>query len=161
MALTFDDGQSKSLLETLGLPTDTTDTALILSTGEDLAAQVAAIDPAKPSTIAAAAKTAGLEVMDTASAEALRRDASEGRRMAAAAEQQRIEASVDDAIRKGKITPARRKHWVTLIGADPGMAEVLASVPDETAGPLTEVGHGTNPDPGAGGGPNDDDAWVI
>jgi hypothetical protein len=30
---------------------------------------------------------------------------------------------------------------VALIGADPGMAEVLASVPDETAVNLSEIGH--------------------
>lgn len=79
--------------------------------------------------------------------------------MAAAAAQQRIEASVEDAVRKGKITPARRKHWVTLITADPGMAEVLASVPNETAAPMTEAGHSMNPDPGDNLA--DVDAWVI
>lgn len=77
----------------------------------------------------------------------MRRDASNGRQMAAAATQ-KIEASVDEAVRKGKITPARRKHWVTLIGADPGMAHVLASIPDETAAPVSEPGHGHNPEPG-------------
>lgn len=29
------------------------------------------------------------------------------------------------------------------------MADVLASVPDQTAAPLAEVGHGQNPEPGA------------
>lgn len=117
------------------------------------------LDADKPSTVAAAAKKAGLEVIDTATAEALRHDAAEGRKMAAAAAQQRIEASVEDAVRKGKITPARRKHWVTLITADPGMAEVLASVPNETAAPMTEAGHSMNPDPGDNLA--DVDAWVI
>jgi hypothetical protein len=31
--------------------------------------------------------------------------------------------------------------WVTLLQADPGMADVLASVPDNTM-PITEIGHG-------------------
>jgi hypothetical protein len=53
----------------------------------------------------------------------------------------KVEASVDDAIAKGKIAPSRRGHWVTLIQADPGMAEVLTSVPNETAVPMTELGH--------------------
>lgn len=159
MTLTFDDDQAAALLEALGLPADTTDPQLVTDTAVDLAAQVADIDPAKPSTVAAAAKKAGLEVIDTATAESLRRDAADGRKMAAAAAQQRIEASVDDAVRKGKITPARRKHWITLIGADPGMAEVLASVPNETAVPMTEAGHSMNPDPGDNLA--DVDAWVI
>jgi hypothetical protein len=65
-------------------------------TEADLAAQVAELDPAKPSTVAAAAKRAGLEVIDNATAEALRRDAQEGRQVAAAAKQQKIEAAVDE-----------------------------------------------------------------
>ncbi|WP_318263132.1 hypothetical protein [Mycolicibacterium goodii] len=52
-----------------------------------------------------------------------------------------VEAAVDEAVTKGKITPARRKHWVELITADPGMADVLAAVPAETAVPMSEVGH--------------------
>ncbi|MHC9294178.1 hypothetical protein ACRCUN_17075 [Mycobacterium sp. LTG2003] len=159
MTLTFDDGQAAALLEALGLPADTTDPQLVTDTAVDLAAQVETLDPAKPSTVAAAAKKAGLEVIDTATATALRHDAAEGRKIAAAAAQQRIEASVDDAVRKGKITPARRKHWITLISADPGMAEVLASVPNETAAPMTESGHAMNPDPGDDLA--DADAWVY
>ena len=74
---------------------------------------------------------------------ALRRDAAEGRKLAAAAALAKVEAAVDDAINNGKITPARRKHWVTLIEADPEMANVLAAVPNETGVPLTEIGHST------------------
>lgn len=149
MALTLDDAQAADLFAALGLPADTTDAQLIVDTATDLATQVAELDPAKPSTVASAAKRAGMELLDKDTAAALRRDAAEGRKTVAAATQQRIEASVDDAIRRGKITPSRRKHWISLIGADPGMADVLAKVPDETAGPLTEVGHGQNPEPDA------------
>ncbi|KUH89799.1 phage protease [Mycobacterium sp. IS-1556] len=144
-AIVFTDEQSAKLLELLGLPADTDDAELVLATVEDIANQVAAMDPAKPSTVAAAAKRAGLEVIDTDTAEALRRDAAEGRKLAAAAAQAKVEAAVDDAINKGKITPGRRKHWVSLIQADPGMADVLAGVPNETAVPMTEVGHSTDP----------------
>jgi hypothetical protein len=98
--------------------------------------------PEQPSSVAAAAKRHGMEVMDTETDDALRHDAAEGRKIAAAAARAKTEATVDDAINKGKITAARRKHWVTLIEADPGMADVLAAVPNETAVPLTEVGHG-------------------
>ena len=144
MELTFDDTQAAALLEALGLPADTEDVDLIVATATDLAAQVQALDPAKPSTVAAAAARNGMEVLDKDTAAALRRDAQEGRRIAAAAAKQRIEASVDDAVAKGKITPARRNHWVTLIEADPGMADVLAATPNETAVPMTEGGHSAN-----------------
>lgn len=145
MELTLNDEQAAPLIEALGLPADITDVDLILATVADLAAQAAGMNPEKPSTVAAAARKAGLEVVDSQTLTALRHDAQQGRAMAAAAKTQKIEATVDDAINKGKITPARRKHWVTLIEADPGMADVLASVPNETAVPMTEVGHSTEP----------------
>jgi Mu-like prophage I protein len=139
MTLTFDDSQTATLLEALGLSPDADEPDVIMATVADLAAQAAGITADKPSTIAAAAKKAGLEVIDTDTADALRRDAAEGRKIAAAAARAKVEAAVDDAINDGKITPSRRKHWVSLIEADPGMAEVLAAMPNETAVPLTEL----------------------
>lgn len=79
---------------------------------------------------------------------------------AVAAAKQKIEASVDDAISKGKITPARRKHWVTLIEADPEMADVLASTPNETAIPMTEIGHGLDSD-GRNPGADKEPGWFY
>jgi hypothetical protein len=73
----------------------------------------------------------------------LRRDAAAGRQLIAAEAQRKVEAAVDDAIDKGKIAAARRKHWVSVITADPGMSEILAATPDETAVPLREMGHAT------------------
>jgi hypothetical protein len=125
MALTFTDEQSAKLLEVLGLPADTTDIDLILDTVNDLAAQATGIDPEKPSTVAAAARKAGLEVVDTQTLTALRHGAQEGRKIAAAATQQKIEAAVDDAVSKGKIAPSRRKHWVTLCRHDAGHQVVI------------------------------------
>lgn len=144
MAITLNDDQEAELLKLLGLPEAApgdTDAGLVLDTIVDLAAQVEALDPAKPSTVAAAAARNGMEVLDKDTAAALRRDAAEGRKIAAAAARAKVEAAVDDAVNKGKITPARRKHWVTLIEADPGMADVLARTPDETAVPISEIGH--------------------
>jgi hypothetical protein len=142
----FDETQFAVLLALLGLPEDTEDIQLVVATVQDLTRAEPDADDAAPSAIAAAAKKAGLEVIDASSAEALRRDAAEGRRLIAAAAQAKIEAVVDDAIDKGKITPARRKYWVSLIAADAGMADVLAAVPDETAVPLKEIGHATDVD---------------
>lgn len=154
MALTLDDTQSAVLLASLGLPEDTDDLALILDTVRDAATPPAEPDlddqqqpdgqlvaAAKPSDIAAAAAKHGMEVIDTATAESLRRDAAEGRRIAAAARKAEVERAVDDAVDHGKITASRRQHWVTLIENDEHMADVLAGIPAETAVPLSEVGH--------------------
>lgn len=141
MALTFDDTQAAALLDALGLPPETTDIATILATVTDAVTACDTVD-AKPSTVAAAAKRAGLDVIDPDTLTALRADAAEGRQIKAAAAREKVEAAVTAAISKGKITAGRRKHWVDLITADPGMADVLASVPDETAVPMTPIGHG-------------------
>lgn len=152
MALTFDDQRTAALLDALGLPADTTDATLILATVKDA---ITTTPETPPSQIAAAAKKAGLEVLDTGTAAVLRAEAAEGRQIKAAAARQKIEDTVDGAVAKGKITAGRRKHWIDLIAADPAMADVLASVPDETAVNFTEIGHsvGTEtPEPPAGGG---------
>ena len=89
MALTFDDDQAAALLELLGLPTHTTDIDTILATVKDAATPT----DGKPSDVAAAAKRAGLEVVDEDTIAALRRDAAEGRQIKAAAEQRDREAT--------------------------------------------------------------------
>ncbi|WP_349268679.1 hypothetical protein MPNTM1_03703 [Mycolicibacterium parafortuitum] len=114
---------------------------LVLDTIIDLAAQVEALDPAKPSTVAAAAKRNGMEVIDTATADALRRDAAEGRRVAAAAAKAKVEAAVDDAINTGRIMPSRKQSWITLCSNDPEMMTHLASIAPGTAVPLDAIGH--------------------
>ena len=152
----FSPDQAGQLLDLLGLPADTTDPDLIVATVADLVAQVAA--ELKPSEVAAAAERQGFDLIDADSLAALRREAAEGRQVKAAAEAQRVEASVDDAIRKGKITPSRRKHWVDLIAADPGMADVLARTPDETATAMSAIGHGVD---AAEGSATHADAWLY
>lgn len=157
MALTFDDTQAATLLDALGLPADTADVETVLATVVDLAAQAAGMNPEKPSTVAAAARKAGLEVVDTATLTALRHDAQEARTLKAAAVQQKIEAAVDDAVSKGKITAARKGHWVTLCTHDEKMLDVLAAVPNETAVPMTELGHSIEPADAGADGP----AWFY
>ena len=147
MALTFNDEQEAALLKLLGLPEAApgdTDAGLTLDTITDLAHQVEGMDATKPSTVAAAAKRHGMEVIDTTTLTALRTDAQEGRRVAAAARKADIEAKVEAAVNRGALTPGRRKAWVDLITADPALADVLAKVPDEAVVPLSEVGHATD-----------------
>ncbi|QUD82090.1 hypothetical protein J8M97_20500 [Gordonia polyisoprenivorans] len=148
--LTLTEEQTAKLFELLGLPPDTdpTDIDAILAVIADLVKQATEApdgDTSKPSAVAAAAKRLGLEAIDVDTLTALRTDAAEGRRIKAAAAKAKVEGQVDDAIKTGKIAASRRGHWVTLIQADPGMADVLASIPNETAVPLTEVGHAKEP----------------
>lgn len=138
MALTFNDDQAANLLDMLGLPANTTDIAIALDTVKDAVTSTA---PVQPSAIVAAAKKVGLEVVDVDTLTALRNDAAEGRRVQAEVARQKVEDTVNSAVERGAITPARKDHWVALITADPAMADVLNAVPDETATPMTEVGH--------------------
>lgn len=156
MALTFDDTQAAALLEALGLPADTNDVEVIAATVKD-AATASTAEGAQPSAVVAAARRVGLEALDADTLAVLRRDAAEGRQMKAAAQKQQVESAVADAIANGKITAARKKHWIDLITADPAMADVLASVPNETAVPLTEVGHSIDNETGAHSG----DVWFY
>jgi hypothetical protein len=137
----FTPEQIAALLAALGLPADTTDAQLVVDTATDLAAQVAGMTPEQPSSVAAAAKRHGMEVIDTATADAMRRDAAEGRKIAAAAAKAKVEAAVDKAVNRGAITASRRGHWISVIEADPAMEQVRARVPDELAVPLSEMGH--------------------
>ncbi|SOX53700.1 hypothetical protein MAAFP003_2374 [Mycobacterium ahvazicum] len=134
MPLTFDDTQSAQLLQAIGLPEDTTDLDLVQAAVADMA-KASGGDPV------AAAKRAGLATIDPESLVQLRADAQRGRDIAAAAAQHEIEEKVEKAIHAGKIPVSRRKHWVQLIGADKGMADVLASMPDNLI-PMEEIGHG-------------------
>ncbi len=106
MALELDDTQAAVLLTLLGLPEDTTDIQLVIDTVQDATRDpmLPPADDAKPSDVAAAAAKHGMEVIDTATADALRRDAQAGRQAVAAAARAKVEAAVDDAIDKGKIT---------------------------------------------------------
>jgi hypothetical protein len=156
MALTFDDTQAAALLESLGLPPETTDIDLILATVADLAAQAAAMNPeSRPPWPQRPARPASRSI-DTQTLAALRTDAAEARQLAAAAKQQKIEAAVDEALRLGKIPPSRRKHWITLCTNDEDMLAELAAVPNETAVPMTELGHSVDVDENA-----DKPAWFY
>jgi hypothetical protein len=157
MALTleYNDDEEKQLLAGLGLPPaapGVTDPETVKATIADLIAdeqaeeQAPGGDVGQPSAIAAAAKRHGLDVVDHDTHEALKRDAAEGRRIAAAARHADLEAKVDKAIDRGAITAARKRHWITLLEADPQMEKVLAGIPDETAIPLKEIGHATDVD---------------
>ncbi|WJR32432.1 ATP-dependent Clp protease proteolytic subunit [Mycobacteroides immunogenum] len=94
--------------------------------------------------LAAAAAKAGLVLMDPARVSKLESDAAAGAMARATQIAEAHARVVDAAVAKGKITPPRRDHFLTLMKADPeGTTALLDSIPAETAVPLTEFGHGT------------------
>ena len=123
------------LLEALALPADTTDPELVALAVED-----AITAPASGQQTAAAA---GLTQVDPDTLAALRRDAEQGRAIAAAAVQRDRAQLVAAAVNRGSITPARRQHWLTVLSADPGMADTLASLPAGLVPVTGELGHAT------------------
>ncbi|WP_010541894.1 phage protease [Dietzia alimentaria] len=152
-SMQFDETQTAELLTLLSLGDNATapdvitaltalvDTATTTASagggdnGETVAASTLGVDQ-----IRASAATKGLTVVDAATFDSVRDQAAAG---AAAQEQlarQDRESKVGAAIRAGKIPTSRREHWLTAIEADPGMAEVLASQPDNLV-PVAEIGH--------------------
>ncbi len=133
-AVEFTTEQIAALLAALGLASDSTDAQAVVDAVVALAADEAnePPDPPKagdPPVAASAAKLPeGMQIVETATIEALRVDAAAGR---AAREEQLTDqrrALVAAAVNDGRIAPVRREHWVTQLAADPGAAEVLASL---------------------------------
>lgn len=121
------------LTEALGMAADANPETVVVAVEE------LTIAPGSENAVAAAAvlASAGRDALDQ-----LRADAEQGRVLASAMRKRDVEDKVSAAARRGAITPADKKHWTALIEADPTKADVLASLPDEFAVPLTEIGHG-------------------
>lgn len=146
----------EGLVQKLGLTADADDDAVLTAFEAALAANAEA--PAEdnggtstdaeatPEQIAAAAKKHGLTVLDAEVAQRLTADAAAGRE---ARDRQQAEDDariVDTAISKGKITPARREHFLASMKADrEGTTTLLEKTLQESAIPLTEMGHSTEP----------------
>lgn len=82
----------------------------------------------------------GTVLLDEATLNQLRTDAQAGREARDAQIAAERVALVDSAVADGRIAPARRDHWVAALTADPGAAEVLASLAKGTV-PLAPVGY--------------------
>ncbi|OMC46857.1 hypothetical protein A5742_25315 [Mycolicibacterium fortuitum] len=101
---------------------------------------------ATPEQIAAAAKRFGLTVLDSQIAHQLTADAAAGREARDRQQREDDTRVVDAAISKGKITPARRDHFIAMMSADrEGTTTLLEKTLQEAAIPLSELGHATEP----------------
>ncbi|MFC7450543.1 phage protease [Rhodococcus daqingensis] len=143
-AVEFTDEQITALREALGLAEDA-DAAAIVTAVEELATAPAA---ASEGTAAAASRLPdGVVVIERDVLASLETRASRGDAAAARQERDDLERIVDTALSQGKITPARRDHWLTLMSADrEGTTALLEGLPAELAVPLAEVGHGQGDD---------------
>lgn len=134
---------------TLGLE----DTASV----EDIVAAIEALasSAGDQSSQTAAAAAGSVVSVDREAFAAMQREAALGRAAHERQQREDRERTIDQAIAKGKIPPARRDHWLALLAADPkGTADTLKAIPDETVVSLSEIGHTVSPD-----GANEDLSW--
>lgn len=144
----------EGLVQKLGLAADADDDAVLSAFEAALATKTEALaedggagtEEATPEQIAAAAKKHGLVVLDEGVVNGLRADAAAGRE---ARDRQQAEDDakvVDTAISKGKITPARREHFLACMKVDrEGTTTLLEKTLQESAIPMTAIGHSTEP----------------
>ncbi|GJJ23727.1 head maturation protease, ClpP-related [Mycolicibacterium mageritense] len=110
------------------------------------------VDAGKVAELQTAAAKLGLTIIDPGTYAEMQNNAALGAKAHAQMETQRITAIVEAAIDTGKIPPARKDHFVTLMRADEtGTTALLASIPPGTAVPMNELGHALDPVAMAGG----------
>lgn len=108
--------------------------------GQTAAPEQPAEAPAAPAAAPAAKLPTGVVAIDAAALDELRNQAARGDQ--ARREQERADriATVDNAVRGGRIAPAQRDSWIARLEKDPGEASVLASLaPVYPVG--AEIGH--------------------
>lgn len=151
-SMEFDDTQAAELLSLLSLGEGATaqdvlealtalvdtSTAAAAGEGEDAAPVSAAALGVEQ--IRAAAEKKGLTMVDASTLESIKAQAAAGAAAQKQLELQDRESKVSAAIRAGKIPPSRKDHWCSAIEHDAGMADVLASLPDNMV-PVAEIGH--------------------
>jgi ATP-dependent protease ClpP protease subunit len=152
---------SEKLAERLGLPADATDDDVNAKLDEleagkgkadeadppadapagDVPAETGAVEK-----VAAEAKKLGLAVVPPEKLEQMSTDAAMGKAAYEEMTRRRHTAVLDEAINKGKIVPAQRPHFASLLALDEhGTTKVLAEIPAETAAPMAELGHALEP----------------
>ncbi|MFG3639093.1 head maturation protease, ClpP-related [Micromonospora sp. NPDC047762] len=146
-AVAFSDEQLTTLRQRLHVADDA-DEATILAAFESALAE----RPAAPQT------APGTVVLDEAQHTQLLADARDGREARAQQLREQREATVQAAVRDGRIPPARAAHWLSQLEVDPGATEVLANLKPGLV-PVNEIGYGgedpkTAADPAAA-----DDYW--
>ncbi|MDG3012154.1 peptidase S14 [Rhodococcus sp. D2-41] len=133
---------NEGLREALGITdAEVTDEALLAAVTAVVAERDEALDAATdPAAAPAAGLPDGVVAIDAAQLATLQAAARRGEEARARQEADDRSALVDSAVAAGKIAPASRDRWVSLLAADPGHAEVLNSLAAGTI-PVAEIGH--------------------
>lgn len=131
----------------LGITAEDADEATILAALDEALAE-----RAEPKSTPTAKVPEGMVLVDSAVLEDLKTGAAAGRSAQQELENQARDRVIDDAIKAGKTTPARREHWVKSWAADAeGTKALLDALEPGLAVPTNELGHAVAPD-------SDDDA---
>lgn len=149
MAFELDEAQQARLLEALGLDAATEDAEAVLTAIEALTADntddtVSTDAPVAASQAVKIVEASGQVVIEAGVLETLKVQAARGEQARTEQEDQARMTLVSAAIGDGRIAPSRKEHWVASLKADPGMAEVLASLKPGLVPVDGEIGHGQN-----------------
>lgn len=129
----------------LGLAADASDDDVQKALDEQLPA-APDVPPAPVPEPAPVVPDTGTVVVDAAQFAALQQAAAQGTQAFQRQQTEDRERLVDAAVRDGRIPPARRDAWITILAADAGAATTLANLAPGLV-PVAEAGHGGSPDP--------------
>ena len=136
-AVAFSDAELNTLRTKLGVAEDADEATILAALDEALDERAEAPAPQGSTTTI----PEGMSLIETDVLAELKAGAADGR----TARQQQVEAHRDglirDAIAAGKISPARRDHWVKQFAADAAGAEEMLAQLEPGLIPVSEVGH--------------------
>lgn len=157
------------MLRRLGLSEDATDEAIVTAMAEKPEALTVEAPAEEPATetpaetpeleaLAAAAKKAGLTLVDSETFESVKAGAADGRAVKARLETEDRDKTITAAITAGKFAVGRREHYKKAWDADPqGTRELLASLEPGLV-PVTETGRAGD---GDGASDESEDALIA
>lgn len=150
---------TESVRTRLGLAADASDEDVLNALDQQLPPAETGTPPAPPVEPAPAPAPppadTGTVVVDAAQFAALQQAAAQGTQAFQRQQAEDRQRLVDAAVRDGRIPPARRDAWLTMLQSDPGSATTLASLAPGLV-PVAETGHGANPQDGD---VDDNDLW--
>lgn len=136
------------LRETLGLEKDADVDAIVKAVQDLAAAKPAEEAPAQEGQpVAASAKLpAGVVAIDAGRLQTLEANSARFAEHLETERRQGIENTLNAAVREGRITPANKETWRKSFDTNPTQAgELLSSMAPNSAVPVTELGHSTEP----------------
>lgn len=136
-AVAFSDEQVTNMRQKLGVAEDADEATILAALDE-------ALRPAEPT--ARPQIPEGMTLVEESVLDDLRSAAEDGRAARQQQMREKRDRAINDAIKAGKTTPARREHWQKAWDADPeGVEQMLASLPEGLAVPTASIGHDGDP----------------